>query len=83
MDWDRDPTPAVDDYLAWERDDPHLWARIPQGHHRNLFEQAVDSRDQLRSGIESALRFINAADNMPIVVDVREILRAALRKETP
>ena len=54
MDWDRDPTPAVDDYLAWERDDAHLWARIPSGHHRNLFDQAVDARDAWQAMAERA-----------------------------
>lgn len=41
-------TPPLDDFLAVYNDDDNEWWRIECGHHMNLFEAAVDERDEAR-----------------------------------
>jgi len=46
------PTPSLDEYAELAKLDPNLWWRMGPGHHRNLFDAALEEIEQLRKALE-------------------------------
>lgn len=44
------PSPSLDEFLAMREANPNAWWRFDSGDHLNLFEEALDALEQLRSG---------------------------------
>lgn len=42
----------VDDYLEKEKQDRNAWWRLSSGEHQNLFDLAVQERDELKAEVE-------------------------------
>lgn len=51
------PTPPLNDFLAAYGEDDNWWWRIECGHHRNLFDMALDRIDELETQLEQLRRF--------------------------
>lgn len=50
------PTMSVEEFLEKQDKDPNAWWRLSSGDHQNLFEMAVDQRDEARDEIAELKR---------------------------
>lgn len=73
------PTPTVDAFLAAEKADSNAWWRLESGHHLNLFEQAVEERDEARAAaVRVATSFVMDLNHQhapcPKCLDARAVI---------